>query len=256
MTALELQARRLTVRRGSRRVLETVDLDARSGAVTGILGPNGAGKSTLVRALGGLLEYDGEVRLGSRELRGIPPRERAREVTYVPQKTALGAGLSVATVVGQGRYAHSGGIGRPGTADMSAVEAALERTGTSTLRDRRFDRLSVGEQRRVLLARALATRARILLLDEPTAALDIRHALECFALLRKLAEEGFTVVVVLHAIAAARRFTDRTVLLRAGEVYRAGDTHAVLDSTAIREVYGVKLIESGAPSFCLEEAPE
>ncbi|HJL19988.1 MAG TPA: ABC transporter ATP-binding protein [Sandaracinaceae bacterium LLY-WYZ-13_1] len=246
-----LVATRVTVERGRREVLRAVGFEAAHGEVSCVLGPNGAGKSTLLRALAGLLSFRGEVTLDGTPLSRLDARERARRLAFVPQRSALTASLSVRTVVSQGRYAHTGGLGRPGAADRRAVVSALSRTDVAELAHRRFDRLSAGEQRRVLLARALATEAPVILLDEPTAALDVRHALELHALLRALADDGYCVVVVLHELDAARRFTDRATLLRDGEVVTAGPSAEVVQPGPVREVYGVELLEDAALGFRL-----
>jgi len=192
------------------------------------------------------VELDGE------PLDGLSPRERAKRLAYVPQRTALGSSLHVQTVVAHGRYAHTGGLGRPGAADLRAVADAMEKTDVSGIAGRSFDRLSAGERRRVLLARALATQARVILLDEPTAALDVRHALELHALLEVLASEGYCIVVVLHALDAARRFTDRAALLDAGRVVATGPCEEVIDVERVRDVYGVELLEDAGIGFRLE----
>jgi iron complex transport system ATP-binding protein len=246
-----LRAEGVTVARGRRPVLHGVDFAASPGEVACVLGPNGAGKSTLLRALAGLSPFGGRITLDGAPLDRLDARARARRLAFVPQRTALGAALSVETVVGQGRFAHTGGLGRPGAADRRAVAHALERADVARLRHRRFDRLSAGEQRRVLLARALATEARTVLLDEPTAALDVRHALELHALLRELADDGFCLVVVLHALDAARRHTDRATLLCDGAVVASGPTAEVVSPEPVRRVYGVELEEDAALGFRL-----
>ena len=240
-----LRARGIGVRRGERQVLQGIDLEVRPGEVVGILGPNGAGKSTLVEALLGLLPHQGSV-----EIYGVPrsatsPRARARKLAYVPQRSLLRAGLSVREVVGQGRYAAGG------AADDPEVAAELERLGLVELAERSFPTLSVGEQQRALIARALVTGARCLVLDEPTAALDVRRALETFLLLRQLADDGRGIVVVVHGLEEARRYTDHLLLLSEGRVRAAGPPAEVVAPGPIREVYGVELVEKDALGFRL-----
>ena len=248
-----LLARGVSAERAGRPVLFDVDFEADAGRVTAILGPNGAGKSTLLKVLAQLLPHEGEVSLDGRPLSSSSASERARRIAYVPQQSSLTAGLEVATVVAHGRYAHHGGLGQPGAADRRAIEGALERADVASLGSRRFDQLSAGEQRRVLLARALATEARVILLDEPTSSLDIRHALELHALLRALASDGFTLVVVLHELDAARRWTDRATLLREGRVAVAGDSRDVIAEGPVREVYGVMMRANASLGFSLED---
>lgn len=247
-----IEARDLVVERGDRRVLAGVTFTAADGEISCILGPNGAGKSTLLLALAGLVPIaSGRVELDGGALDELAPRERAKRLAYVPQRTALSSSLHVQTVVAHGRYAHTGGLGRPGPSDLRAIADAMEKTDVSAIAGRSFDRLSAGERRRVLLARALATQARVILLDEPTADLDVRHALELHALLGVLAGEGYCVVVVLHALDTARRLTDRATLLDAGRVVATGPSEEVIDAERVRDVYGVELLEDAALGFRL-----
>ena len=240
-----IRVRGLTVRRGGREAVRDLDLDVAPGEILGILGPNGAGKSTLLRALLGLVPSAGILEVQGRPLRDLSAVERARVLAYVPQRSQLGAALSVREVVGQGRYAHGGDASDRGTAEE------LARVGLEELAERSFPTLSVGEQQRVLIARALATGARCLLLDEPTAALDVRRALETFGLLRQLADEGRAVVVVVHGLDEARRWTDRLILMREGRVEASGPPDAVVAAGPIRDVYGVELVEGGGLGFGL-----
>jgi len=172
-----LETRGLTVVRDGRPRLEDVSVSIAAGEMLALLGPNGAGKSTFMKALAGILPCQGEVLFDGQPAAGIDRRERARRLAYVPQHSALDAPMLAADVVAQGRFAHRDRWGRPSREDKPAIAAALDATGALPLADRPFTRLSYGERRLVLLARALATGARILLLDEPTAALDVAHAL-------------------------------------------------------------------------------
>lgn len=253
MAEITLQAQNLIVRRGQRRVLDDVHVEAHAGEVLCVLGPNGAGKSTLLKTLAGLLPYEGLVSLAGQSLETIDPRSRARRLAYVPQRSELTSALPVEAVVSQGRYAHGGVLSQPTAQDMEAVTEAISRTRIEALRRRRFTELSEGERRRVLLARALATGARTVLLDEPTGDLDVRSGLELFALVRSLADQGYCVVVVLHQLDDARRFTDRAVLLEAGVVSRRGTAAEVVSPDPVREVYGVELEADAALGFSLLE---
>ncbi|HEX5659550.1 MAG TPA: ABC transporter ATP-binding protein, partial [Polyangiales bacterium] len=166
-----LRADRVHVLRGKRSVVRNVSFTASFGAVTAIIGPNGAGKSSLLRALNGLLPHQGTIVSEGREVRELSPRERARRIAYVPQQSQLMANMSVRETVAQGRFAHSSGWMQVDT-NAAPVQRALDDAHVRQLAERPFNALSGGEQRRVLLARALATEAPILLLDEPTAGLD------------------------------------------------------------------------------------
>lgn len=244
-----LRCRGLRVRRGKRVVLHDVDLDAPRGQVTAILGPNGAGKSTLLRALAGLLSFEGSVHVGGRALSELDRIERARSLAFVPQQSLLASSLPVRRVVAQGRFPHRRGLGGLTRADHDAVAKAMARADVQPLADRPFTRLSFGEQRRVLLARGLATGADVLLLDEPAASLDIAHALSLYALLRELAEDGHGVIVVLHHLDAALQHTDHALLLNEGHAVAHGPTPEVIGRGTVRHVYGVEMIEGGGLGF-------
>jgi iron complex transport system ATP-binding protein len=240
-----LEVRDLGVALGGRPIVRAVSFAADRGTVTAVLGPNGAGKTTLLKALVGLLPYSGQILVDGRDLAAgsrrsrRQRRERARLVAYVPQRSALDAPLRVETVVGHGRYAHESSAVLQGE-DLRAVRAAMAATDIADLAGRSYLELSGGEQRRVLIARALATGARILLLDEPTESLDVGHALALFGLLRDLATSGVCVIAVLHDLNDALAFTDRALLLDGGAVAAAGATADILTDEPIRRVYGVE----------------
>jgi iron complex transport system ATP-binding protein len=237
-----LQARDLSVVRGKRKLLDRASLTLQGGHTVALIGPNGAGKSTFLKALAGIVPHDGELLLEGRRASLLSPRERARLLAYVPQHSALDAPLRVHDVVAQGRYAHRDLWGRSGADDESAIAAALEATDAAGLAERPFTSLSYGERRLVLLARALATGARILLLDEPTAALDVAHALSLLHRLRDLASRGHAVVVALHHLDEVRECCSQVVLLRQGCVFRAGAVEEVVSPDPVREVFGVELL--------------
>jgi iron complex transport system ATP-binding protein len=246
---LSLRAGRLSVTLGGRAVLRDVDLQANPGEVLALLGPNGAGKSTLLKALAGLTPYDGRVEVGGVDLASLSPRKRAKRISYVPQRSLLRSALTVEEVVALGRYVHGGSFGGMSQNDREAIEHALETTHSGTLRNRVFTQLSVGEQQRILLSRALASDAPILLLDEPTAALDVGEGLAVLRMIRELAARGHTLIVVLHDLADALNTTDRAILLKDGRVFEQGDTQDVVSAKPIRAVYGVKLLENARIGF-------
>lgn len=248
-----LAVENLSVTLGNRKVLSDVSLSAPFGQVTAILGPNGAGKSTLLRAISGLLSHQGKVTLSSTNLTDLLPHERARVLSFVPQSSLLSAAMPVRDVVMQGRYAHRS-TGAKKADDAREVALAMEETDVTVLADRAFTQLSFGEQRRVLIARALATGARTILLDEPTAALDISHSLSLYALLRTLASQGRCIVVVLHDLDDVRQYTDHAILLKAGNVYAQGPSMEVLNAERVRDVYGVELVPAGGLGFRLPQA--
>ncbi len=244
-----LQVQRVSVRFGMRRALDDVSFTAARGAVTAILGPNGAGKTTLLRAIAGLIPHDGSIIVDSVDARRLDLRARARHIGYVPQQSRLDAPLSVYEVVAQGRYAHRDGLSRLTAGDRAAIEDALRRADAFTFAPRSFLELSHGQRKRVLIARALATGAPIVLFDEPTASLDIGHVLAFFRLARELAACGTAVVIVLHDLDEARRYCDAAVLLHGGRVAAAGSAADVIDVEPVRRVYGVELVPDGALGF-------
>lgn len=242
----------LTIRHGARTVLDAVSFTATAGQVTALIGPNGAGKSTLITSALGLVPSDhGRVRLLGQDLLAMDRRARARLVGYVPQRSRLIAPLLVRDVVAHGRYALGGGLSGLLGANRSAVDEALLAVDGMGLATRRFNELSAGEAQRVLVARALAGGAQTLLLDEPTAALDIGHALSLLALLRRLASKGCIVLVALHQLDEVRRVADHAVLLHAGRVTITGSPDTVLASPQLTAAFGVETDPAGALAFRL-----
>ena len=223
------------------RVFSGFSFGLADGEMTAILGPNGSGKTTLVRlAVGYLQPSGGTITLAGRRLEEIPARERARMVAVVPQETQLAFDFTVRDVVRMGRAPHLGLLGIEGEGDRDLVDAAMERTDIARLAERRFLTLSGGERQRVVIARALAQEPQVLLLDEPTAFLDLRHRLAAYSLLDELnRERGITVIVVSHDINLAARHCDRLVLLRDGSVHADGSPAEVLTPANVADVYEV-----------------
>jgi iron complex transport system ATP-binding protein len=255
VTARGIDARGVGVRLGGRLIVDGVDLHAAPGAVTAIVGPNGSGKTTLLRALAGLLDHSGQIAVDGRDVRALTPPERARLVAYLPQISELRAMLSVRQVVALGRYAQRPGLFASTRADEHAVLAALERVRARELLEQAYPRLSGGQKRLVLLARALATGARTLLLDEPTASLDVKHSLELFELLAQLAGDGHTLVVVLHDLDDVERHAARALLLDGGRVQAWGPPAEAAFAEAAQRTYGVALVPNGRLGFRLQGAP-
>jgi iron complex transport system ATP-binding protein len=237
-----LEARQLTVVRGQRRLLDGVSVSVEAGEILALIGPNGAGKSTFMKALAGILPYQGNIVLEGNSAETLPRNQRARLLAYVPQHSTLDVPMLAREVVAQGRFAHRDGWGRASRDDAAAIALALEATEATHLAERPFSRLSYGERRLVLLARALATGARILLLDEPTAALDVAHALSLLRRLRDLADRGHAVIVALHHLDEVAEFCHRALLLRQGRVICTGPVAEVVAAVPVREVFGVELI--------------
>ena len=223
-------------------VLRALSLGVAEGEVVALVGPNGSGKSTLLRVLGRVLKpRSGVVYLDGRAMRDWPTREIARRLALLPQGPTLSADLTVEELVRMGRSPHQGILGIPTREDDEAVENAIRETSIETLVGRQVQTLSGGERQRVWLAMAIAQQPRVLLLDEPTTFLDLHHQLEVLDLIRDLNyEHGLTVVMVLHDLNQAARYSNRVVVLRNGEVYRDGPPRTVLTPETLREVFGVE----------------
>ena len=233
------------------RVVDGVAFEAPRGQVTALLGPNGAGKSTVLKALLGLLPSEGEVLLDGIDVGSMVPRERAQKVAYVPQQSLLTARLPVRSVVGMGRFARRGAWSAHDGRDRAAIDAALVQADVLDLADRAFPEISGGERQRVLLARALATGATTLLLDEPTSSLDVRQVLSLHAVVRELVGRDFCLLMVLHDLDEAREHADHGVLLEAGRVHLQGPIAEVVHADPIRRVYGVEVHEGRGLGFSL-----
>jgi iron complex transport system ATP-binding protein len=209
-----------------------------AGEMLGVIGPNGSGKSTLLRLLSGVLQpSSGDVRVYGRPLAAYARREIGRAIAVVPQETMIEFPFSVTEVVLMGRSPHLGGFAFEGDRDMQVARDAMQRTGVLDLASRSIHELSGGERQRVVLARALAQEAGILLLDEPAAFLDIRHEVEIYDLLRDLQREGRSVLTVLHDLNLAALYCDRVALLKAGRLVRVGTPAEVITYRTLTEVY-------------------
>jgi iron complex transport system ATP-binding protein len=219
-----------------------IDLDLAGGEVVGVLGPNGAGKSTLVKALSGTVgPCRGSVTLAGEELSTMSRREIARRVAVVPQEPVFDFPFTALELVLLGRHPHLSGLAFESETDVALALAALERIGAGGLASRPVDELSAGERQRVVLARALAQEAPVLLLDEPSSFLDLRYQVELFDLLRELAGEGRAVLAVLHDLNLAAEYCDRLVLIAGGRVAAAGATPEVLTYPHLTRVYGTEV---------------
>jgi iron complex transport system ATP-binding protein len=220
--------------------LTGVDLAVSRGEVVGILGPNGSGKSTLLRVLLGVLHPQaGEVTHDGRPLESFSRRELARRVGVVSQGEDAPFPTTVREFVGMGRYPHLGLWRAEGSADREAIHRAMARCGVEALARRGVDSLSGGERQRVRIARALAQEPTALVLDEPTAALDIRYEMAIFELLATLArEDGVTVVLVTHHLNLAARYASGLLLLDRGRAVRRGSPEDVLQADLLTEIYG------------------
>jgi iron complex transport system ATP-binding protein len=222
-------------------VLDSVSMDIRRGQIVGILGPNGSGKTTLLRLLNGSRQPStGDVLLEGTSLRHLSRRAVAQRIAVVPQETQLAYDYSVLEIVLMGRHPHLGLFELEGPRDLDIARHALGATGTGDLETRQFNTLSGGEKQRVAIASALAQSADMLLLDEPTASLDLGYQLEIAALLRSLnRERHVTIGVSTHDLNLAAAICDEIVLLQRGRVLARGATTDVLTPAHLRQLYGV-----------------
>ncbi len=237
---MNLSLREAGIRVDGRWLVRDVSLDLRTGRVQAVVGPNGAGKSTVLRLLAGLWQpTTGNVAMDGVPLPAMRRRAVARRIAFVPQDTHIGFAFSVREIVAMGRHPHVRRFESPGREDSAAVELAMDRADVRHLADRLANELSGGERQRVLIARSLATEADFLLLDEPTANLDIDHALDTFRLLKALAAEGKAVAVALHDLNAVVRWADTATVLNAGRLEAGGPVVDVLSDRLLRTVFKV-----------------
>jgi iron complex transport system ATP-binding protein len=233
-----LKIENLSVEYGSRRILHEISLSVQSGEILALIGPNGAGKSTLIRAASGVIPFSGNVRTNGDTFHSLTPIQRARYVAVVPQAISLPPAFTVWETVLMGRTPHLGFLGQTSRADEELARRALERVHADNLSERRVGELSGGESQRVLLARALCQSTPILLLDEPTAHLDLQYQVSLLELVRKLVrEDNLAVLVALHDLNLAARYADRVALMVAGKITALGTPCEVLTPELISHAY-------------------
>lgn len=244
-----IETRDLSCAIGSRTVVERVNLEVRAGEVLALIGPNGAGKTTLLRTLARLLEPSA----GSLLIAGQATwqaRQLARQLAFAQQGSAEQWPLTVEQAVSLGRAPHRGWLLPLSNDDRLVVERVLEQVGISHLRQRPLDQLSGGEQRRVIVARALAQEPRILLLDEPTAGLDLKYQMTLLELVRNLAhEQGLAVVITLHDLNHAALVAERIALLVEGQLLALDRAEAVLNPELLEKAYGVPIAIGRHPIY-------
>lgn len=246
-----LQAEGVSCRLGDVEILRQVTFQLAAGELVGLVGPNGAGKSTLLRVLGGLLTtgVQGRIALLGRPLSTYSPREVARLIAHVPQATALDFPFTVRDIVLMGRSPHLGRFQLEGPRDRTIAEWAMRTADVLPFGGRLVSTLSGGERQRVLIARALAQEPAILLLDEPTSNLDIKHQLALLEMVRSLAHrDGLGVVAAIHDLPLAARFCDRIVLLTQGRVVAAGRPDQVFTPARLAQVFGVEVSVEREPT--------
>jgi iron complex transport system ATP-binding protein len=233
-----LKIQSLSVSYGTRRVLHEVSFNVQSGEVLALIGPNGAGKSTLIRAVSGVIPYSGHIRTNGDDFASLSAMQRAKYIATVPQAVALPPAYTVWETVLFGRTPHLGFLGQPSQKDEEIARQSLTRVSALPFADRPVGELSGGEQQRVLLARALCQSTPILLLDEPTAHLDLQYQVGLLELVHELAHrDKLAVLVALHDLNLAAHYADRIALMVAGNIKAMGSAKEVLQPDLIQEAY-------------------
>lgn len=233
-----LKIESLSVSYSSRRILHDISLDVQSGEILALIGPNGAGKSTLIRAASGVIPYTGRVRTNGDDFASLNPMQRAKYIATVPQAVSLPPAFTVWETVLLGRTPFLNFLGQPSQKDEEITRQSLQRVSALQFMDRRVGELSGGEQQRVLLARALCQSTPILLLDEPTAHLDLQYQVSLLELVSELAhKDNLAVLIALHDLNLAAHYADRIALMVAGNIKAMGTPKEVLLSELIAEAY-------------------
>lgn len=238
---MKLEARTITALAAGRTIVNAASLSVASGELVGLVGPNGAGKSTLLKAILGLRpKASGDILLDGHDFLAMPASQRARAVAFLPQDRRVEWRLPARDIVMLGRYPHRARFGAPAPDDRAAVARALDAVDGHSFIDRPVTVLSGGERTRILLARALAVEAPILLADEPIASLDPYHQLHVMEILRDRAHAGAAVLAVIHDLALAARFMDRLVLMHEGAIAAEGKPADVLTPDTLARIYRIK----------------
>ncbi|ALC31430.1 ABC transporter ATP-binding protein [Streptomyces sp. CFMR 7] len=236
-----LAARGITVGYGGRAVIDGLDVEIPPGVVTTIIGPNGCGKSTLLRTLTRLLRpTDGTVVLDGEDIAKLRTRDVAKKLGLLPQAPVAPEGLTVGDLVARGRHPHQSWLRQWSSDDAGVVERALTMTGVADLADRPVDSLSGGQRQRVWISMTLAQGTDLLLLDEPTTYLDLAHAIDVLDLVDDLHESGCTVVMVLHDLNLATRYSDNLIVMRAGRILAQGHPRDVITAELLHEAFGLQ----------------
>lgn len=248
-----IELRDLAVRFGSTEAVRDLSIEVMNDEWVMLIGPNGAGKTSVLRALCGLLQFDGVARVDGRDVRTSGRRELARLMAFVPQNPATPSELTVAEYVLLGRTPHLGYLGVDGRRDRKAVAHALERLDLLPFAERGLGSLSGGELQRAVLARALAQEAPILLLDEPTTSLDLGRQQQALELIDSLRCDGLTVLSTMHDLTLAGQYADRLLLLDRGTVVAEGSPTEVLSAANLATYYGasVRIVSDEAGLFVL-----
>jgi len=236
-----LTVERVSVALHGKTVVKEIAFNGQSGQLIGLVGANGVGKSTLIRAIAGLVPVTaGRILWQGQPITSFSPPARAKAIAYMPQGQSIHWRISVRHLVALGRLPHLGALSRVLESDSAAIERAMDSADVLDLADRSATELSGGERSRVLLARALAVEAPVLLADEPTAALDPYHQLHTLELLRRLADTGTLVIAVLHDLSQAARACDRILLLKDGRLIADGPPRQTLTGESLAQAFNIE----------------
>lgn len=239
---MSIRVNNLSFSYGQKNVLHDISFSVEKGEFLSVLGPNGAGKSTLLRCILGLLHgCSGEVLVNERNIKGFSAREASKQIAYIPQKSHSVFQYTVLDIVLMGRSNRTSAFGNPGKEDAQASINALQKVGICALKDRCFHTLSGGEQQLVLIARALAQDAPILLLDEPTANLDFANQILVLDQTKKLASEGYTVIQTTHHPEQSYLYSDRILALQHGRIVANGKPAEILTNETMKQLYNVSV---------------
>jgi len=229
---------------GEKKILNDVSVQFDPCKIHGIIGPNGSGKSTLLKNICRIWEpQSGTVFINNKDYKSISRKDLSRLITLVPQNTSIGFPVSVYDIVAMGRHPHLGRFQALTKKDRAIIENALDITQTYELKDRNINELSGGECQLTILARALATEASLLLLDEPTSDLDIKHALTIMKLLEDIKEKGKTVLICIHDLNIANRYCDTISIINQGEIFFTGSPPEAFSKDKIQKVFDVNMTE-------------
>lgn len=239
---MSVDVKNLSFSYGSREVLHDISFTAADGELLAILGPNGVGKSTLFQCLLGLLVgYHGQLLINDRDTRHMGIHEMARQVAYIPQVHSPVFNFSVFDVVLMGASSQISAVRSPGMAQIVQAERALEAMGINHLKDRGYTRISGGERQLVLIARALTQKARTLVMDEPTSNLDYGNQIRILTHIKKLAHDGYTIIISTHNPDQASLYADKAIALLEGGIFRQGKPEEIITSELIQKLYGVEV---------------
>ncbi|SBS28238.1 putative siderophore transport system ATP-binding protein YusV [Marinomonas aquimarina] len=253
LTQAPLGTDSITLQHADHIIIEDLSVQFPKGKVTAIVGPNGCGKSTLLNGLSRVHHPSrGQIVLQGKDIHKLPPREVARKLALLPQETSAPDGISVRELIRFGRHPHQSFLKQWGMDDKTAIEFALRSANLEDLGERLLDTLSGGQRQRAWIAMSIAQETPLLLLDEPTSALDLGHQIEVFDLIRDLSANGKTVVMVVHDLAMAARYSDHLIAMKAGKIVAQGSPKEVITPAILDHLYGVQcdLMEdprTGAP---------